>query len=70
MFVVNMGLFDRSIRILIGVVLLALVWTGPQTPWGYFGLVPLITGATGFCPLYALLGVSSYGSFHRMSKHA
>ena len=70
MFTANLGPTDRTIRILMGVALLALVWTGPQTAWGYIGLVPLITGVEGYCPLYGLLSVSSSGSFHRMPKHA
>ncbi len=70
MFITNMGPIDRTIRILIGVALLALVWTGPQTAWGYIGLLPLVTGAAGYCPLYAWLGLSSCGSFHRMPEHA
>jgi hypothetical protein len=41
------------------VVILALVFVGPKTPWGYLGLIPLITGMVGFCPLYALVGLST-----------
>jgi hypothetical protein len=70
MFNTNLGPIDRTIRILIGVALLALVWTGPQTEWGYLGLVPLLTGAAGYCPLYGLFRVSSCGTFHRIVKHA
>lgn len=55
----NLGGIDRAIRILAGVVLLALVFIGPQTPWGYLGLVPLLTGVIGFCPAYCPLGLST-----------
>ncbi|MCM2324629.1 MAG: DUF2892 domain-containing protein, partial [Oligoflexia bacterium] len=34
-----------------------LAFIGPETPWGYVGLVPLLTGAFGYCPLYPLIGV-------------
>jgi hypothetical protein len=50
---------DRFLRVVIGVVVLSLVFIGPKTPWGWLGLIPLATGAIGFCPLYRLLGVSS-----------
>lgn len=56
---INMGGVDRVLRTLIGVVLLALVFVGPQTPWGWIGLVPLITGLVGICPLYTLLGIKT-----------
>ena len=67
---INMGPIERTIRILIGVALLALVWIGPQTTWGYVGMLPLVTGAMGYSPLYAFLGFSSQGTFHRVPKHA
>ena len=50
---------DRVIRVIAGVALLSLVWIGPQTPWGWVGLVPLVTGLVGSCPLYRLLGIST-----------
>ena len=55
----NEGTVDRVVRVLLGTLLLALVWVGPQTPWGWIGLVPLITGLVGSCPLYRLLGLST-----------
>jgi hypothetical protein len=53
----NAGTVDRVIRIALGIVLLALVFVGPQTAWGWIGLVPLLTALVGFCPLYRLLGI-------------
>lgn len=50
---------DRMLRIVIGVALLALVFTGPQTPWGWIGIVPLFTGLAGSCPLYTVLHLST-----------
>jgi hypothetical protein len=55
----NEGGLDRILRIIVGLGLLSLVFVGPQTPWGYVGLVPLLTGLIGFCPLYAVFGVST-----------
>ena len=51
----NVGIADRIIRIVVGLVVLALVFMGPKTPWGWVGLVPLVTGVIGWCPLYSVL---------------
>lgn len=48
-------MIDRAVRVVLG--LLALVFVGPQTPWGYLGIVPLVTALAGFCPAYSLLGI-------------
>ncbi|MFZ8932302.1 MAG: YgaP family membrane protein [Bacteriovoracaceae bacterium] len=53
----NEGKLDRALRILVGVGLLAIIFVGPQTLWGLVGLVPLLTGILGFCPLYKVLGL-------------
>ncbi len=53
----NLGNLDRFLRIAIGLVLIALVFFGPQSPWGWVGLVPLGTALVGFCPAYRLLGI-------------
>lgn len=55
----NVGNVDRIARLLLGVAVLSLAFTGPQTPWGYLGFIPLLTGAFGTCPLYSLLGFNS-----------
>lgn len=55
----NLHKYDRSIRIIIGVVLVTLAFIGPQNPWFLIGLIPLITGALGFCPLYKIFHLSS-----------
>ncbi len=55
----NEGNLDRVLRVLAGLALLSLVYIGPQTPWGWVGLVPLITGLVGFCPLYRLFGINT-----------
>jgi hypothetical protein len=59
MFRTNVGAIDRAFRIILGLVLIALVFVGPQTPWGWIGLVPLLTGLARTCPLYSFIGVSS-----------
>lgn len=55
----NLGTLDRALRIIVGLVLIALVFVGPQTPWGWIGLIPLITAFVGWCPAYRLVGLSS-----------
>ena len=57
----NVGFIDRIIRIVLGGVILSLAFIGPQTPWGYIGLVPLVTGLIGWCPPYTLFGISTCG---------
>jgi len=52
----NIGSTDRWVRIVLGIGLLALVFMGPRTPWGYLGLIPFITGIVGYCPLYHVFG--------------
>ena len=56
---VNVGTIDRALRAIAGLVLIALVFVGPQTPWGWIGLVPLLTAVIGFCPAYTLLGIKT-----------
>jgi len=55
----NEAPLDRAVRIVIGVALLATVFVGPGTWLGLFGLVPLVTGLLGYCPLYGVMGVST-----------
>ncbi|HWP72636.1 MAG TPA: DUF2892 domain-containing protein [Gemmatimonadaceae bacterium] len=55
----NIGAADRALRALLGALALALVFTGPRSPWGYLGLVLLGTAAVGFCPIYAALGLTT-----------
>jgi hypothetical protein len=43
----------------LGLVLLSLTIVGPKTMWGFVGLIPLVTGLVGWCPLYALLGINT-----------
>lgn len=50
---------ERVIRVVAGAAVLSLAFVGPQTPWAYLGIVPLLTGALGSCPIYTLLGVST-----------
>ena len=55
----NEGTIDRALRIAAGLLLLALMFTGTIGVWGWIGVVPLLTGAVGFCPLYTVLGLNT-----------
>lgn len=57
----NQGNLDRTLRVIVGLALLSLVFIGPQSPFGWLGLVPLLTGLVGTCPIYSLLGVNTCG---------
>ncbi len=55
----NEGTIDRVLRVVAGLAILSLAFVGPQTPWAYLGLVPLVTGLVGICPLYSILGINT-----------
>lgn len=56
---INVGTIDRIIRAVIGLVLIGLAATGTIGLWGWVGVVLLLTGVFSFCPLYAMLGMST-----------
>ncbi len=55
----NVGTIDRVARIIFGLVLISLVFIGPQTPWGWIGIVPLVTALIGWCPAYSIFGIKT-----------
>jgi len=55
----NVGNIERGIRIVVGLVLISLVFVGPQSPWGWIGVLPLTTGLLGWCPPYSLFGINT-----------
>jgi hypothetical protein len=59
--VANVGRVDRMLRIVVGIVLIALffVLTGPARYLAIVGLVALGTGLLSFCPLYSVLGINT-----------
>ena len=59
MFTTNVGSVDRVFRIVLGLVLIALVFVGPQTPWGWLGIIPLATGLLRTCPAYSIFGLNT-----------
>ncbi len=55
----NVSGLDRVLRVIVGVVLIALAATGTVGRWGWLGIIPLLTGLMRFCPIYPLLGWST-----------
>ena len=55
----NAGKLDRIIRVIVGALLVGNVFTGVQTPIGWIGLILIITGLFGTCPLYSILGINT-----------
>ena len=55
----NIGNIERIIRVVGGLILIALAATGTVGVWGWLGLVPLATGLLGWCPPYSLLGINT-----------
>jgi len=55
----NEHTIERVIRVVAGLGLLSLVFVGPQTLFGLIGIVPLVTGLIGSCPLYTVFGFST-----------
>lgn len=55
----NMGTVDRAVRVVAGLALVGLAVTGTIGAWGWIGVVPLLTGISGFCPAYKLIGLNT-----------
>lgn len=55
----NTASWDRVVRVVVGLIMIALVFWGPQTAWGWLGLILVATGFVGYCPIYGVLGLST-----------
>ncbi len=55
----NIHPIERLIRVGLGAALVSMAFWGPASPWFFLGLIPLATGLMGWCPPYALLGIST-----------
>jgi hypothetical protein len=55
----NIGTIDRVVRILAGLVLIGLAFSGTIGVWGYVGVVLLLTGFVRVCPAYSILGINT-----------
>lgn len=58
----NVGMIDKWLRIVVGVVLIALALFGVIGWWGLIGIIPLATGLFNFCPVYKLIGLNTRGT--------
>jgi hypothetical protein len=56
---VNIGKIEKILRIIVGLVLIGLTFTGIIGVWGWVGVIPLVTGLMGWCPLYSIFGINS-----------
>lgn len=59
LFPVNEHIAERALRVALGLALVGLAATGTVGAWGWVGVVPVLTGLIGSCPLYTLLGFST-----------
>lgn len=56
---INEGTIDRALRVVVGLILIGLAASGTVGVWGWIGVLPLVTGIVGFCPAYAIFGMST-----------
>jgi hypothetical protein len=55
----NIHPIERVIRVVVGLVLTTMAFVGPSNPWFLLGMIPVLTGLTGWCPPYQLLGINT-----------
>lgn len=65
----NVGTIDRVVRAVLGLILVALVFVGPQTPWGWIGLILIATAGMSWCPLYRLFGCQTTAAKQEDTSH-
>ncbi len=66
---VNEHPFERILRVVLGLTLIGLAFSGGIGAWGYIGVVPLLTGIIGSCPLYSVFGFSTCPTGTRRTSH-
>jgi len=55
----NIHSIERVVRVVVGLAIVSLVFVGPKSNWAWLGLIPVATGLAGWCPPYAMLGIST-----------
>ncbi len=55
----NIHNVERIVRVVVGLGLTSMAFIGPANPWFFLGLIPVATGLLGWCPPYAMLGIST-----------
>jgi hypothetical protein len=64
----NIHPIERFFRVVVGLILFALAFVGPASPWFLLGLIPVLTGIYGQCPAYTLLGISTCGKRRKIKS--
>ena len=62
----NVGKTDRIIRVIVGILLVGNVFFALQHPIGWIGVILVVTGIAGMCPLYSLLGFNTKSAAERV----
>ncbi len=62
----NVGKTDRIIRVILGVLLIGNVFFALQHPIGWLGVILVLTGLAGICPVYSLLGINTKSAAERV----
>ncbi len=55
----NIHPIERAVRVIVGLILIAMAFVGPANKWFLLGAIPLMTGLMGWCPPYQLLGINT-----------
>lgn len=64
---VNQHPIERVVRLALGGILVGAAATGAIGAWGYTGIVPILTGLLGRCPLYSVFGISTCPTRKRLA---
>ena len=62
----NVGKTDRIVRVILGVLLIGNVFFALQHPIGWLGVILVVTGLAGICPVYSLLGINTKSAAERV----
>lgn len=65
----NIHPIERSMRVVFGLILVVMAFVGPANKWFLLGLIPMATGLVGWCPPYAMLGISTCKVKHEGHQH-
>ncbi|MGE3608350.1 MAG: DUF2892 domain-containing protein [Bacteriovoracaceae bacterium] len=55
----NIHPIERGVRVVLGLGLMSMAFIGPENKWFLLGIIPVLTGALGWCPPYQLLGINT-----------
>ena len=55
----NVGKIDRIIRVVVGIIVVGNVFYALHHPIGWLGVILIVTGIAGKCPLYSIIGINT-----------